>query len=178
MSPASLQHVSSSPSRKSPRTPPQGPTRTPYNSTKRRPSHEAANTKCKESPCRRERERWCREKHHRRCVPPSSAPSFPTSIPVNLAFSLSHLQNPSTSSRLRVGILDLDIFGPSVPTLMGLQDCGEPELTSSAQFIPFPLRLSRADHVPTRGCTPPSRKPRPSIHVYGIPPTSLTRLGF
>ena len=56
-------------------------------------------------------------------------------ITVNLAFSLSHLQNPSTSGRLRVGILDLDIFGPSVPTLMGLQDCSEPELTSSAHIF-------------------------------------------
>ncbi len=43
---------------------------------------------------------------------------------VNLAFSLAKL-------RLRVGILDLDIFGPSVPTLMGLADSSEPRLTPS-----------------------------------------------
>ncbi|KAG6839853.1 hypothetical protein C0991_011063 [Blastosporella zonata] len=41
-----------------------------------------------------------------------------STIAVNLAFSLSMLQDPLTSSRLRVGVLDLDIFGPSVPTLM------------------------------------------------------------
>ena len=37
----------------------------------------------------------------------------------------------------------------------------------------------RADQTyPTRGCTLPSRQPRPSIHVYGVPSTSLARLGF
>lgn len=29
----------------------------------------------------------------------------------------------------RVGLLDLDIFGPSIPKLMGLEGLGEPELT-------------------------------------------------
>ena len=31
--------------------------------------------------------------------------------------------------RLRVGLLDLDIFGPSIPKLMGLEKSGEPDLT-------------------------------------------------
>ena len=51
---------------------------------------------------------------------------------VNLAFALA-LQREK--KRLKVGILDLDIFGPSVPTLMGLQNVGEPELTSG--MFPF-----------------------------------------
>jgi Mrp family chromosome partitioning ATPase len=29
----------------------------------------------------------------------------------------------------RVGLLDLDIFGPSIPKLMGLEGVGEPYLT-------------------------------------------------
>ena len=59
---------------------------------------------------------------------------------VNLAFALALQQREK--KRLKVGILDLDIFGPSVPTLMGLQNVGEPGLTSglfsffSTPFIP------------------------------------------
>ncbi|GLB41176.1 putative P-loop containing nucleoside triphosphate hydrolase protein [Lyophyllum shimeji] len=60
-----------------------------------------------------------------------------STVAVNLAFGLSDLRDPDTSARLRVGILDLDIFGPSVPTLMGLQDSGEPELTSAGALRPL-----------------------------------------
>ena len=51
---------------------------------------------------------------------------------VNLAFSLSSRRNRDTNAPLRVGILDLDIFGPSLPVLMGLQNAGEPSLTERA----------------------------------------------
>ena len=57
---------------------------------------------------------------------------------VNLAFALALQQREK--KRLKVGILDLDIFGPSVPTLMGLQNVGEPELTSGV----FPFFLSNS----------------------------------
>ncbi|RDB30696.1 Iron-sulfur protein IND1 [Hypsizygus marmoreus] len=60
-----------------------------------------------------------------------------STIAVNLAFSLSLLRNSETSGRLRVGILDLDVFGPSVPTLMGLQRSGEPELTPTGAIRPL-----------------------------------------
>ena len=36
----------------------------------------------------------------------------------------------------RVGLLDLDIFGPSIPKLMGLEGLGEPELTKGTLFAP------------------------------------------
>lgn len=55
----------------------------------------------------------------------------PRALVVNLAFALSLRKNKQTNASLRVGILDLDIFGPSIPTLMGLRNVGEPELTES-----------------------------------------------
>jgi len=67
-------------------------------------------------------------------------------LPVNLAFGLSLLQNEE-SRRLRVGILDLDIFGPSVPTLMGLQNSGEPELTSGMCIAHFILPSSSSFYI-------------------------------
>lgn len=54
---------------------------------------------------------------------------------VNLAFALALRKHPKTDNPLRVGVLDLDIFGPSIPTLMGLKTAGEPDLTSSAYQI-------------------------------------------
>lgn len=37
----------------------------------------------------------------------------------------------------RVGVLDLDIFGPSVPILMGLEGQGEPDLTDGGALLPL-----------------------------------------
>lgn len=47
----------------------------------------------------------------------------------NLAVALA-LNDSKLRRRLRVGLLDLDIFGPSIPKLMGLEKNDEPELTS------------------------------------------------
>lgn len=60
-----------------------------------------------------------------------------STVAVNLAFALSSFRPPDSNARLRVGILDLDIFGPSIPTLMGLQNSEEPLLTSSGAIIPL-----------------------------------------
>lgn len=50
----------------------------------------------------------------------------------NLALAISNLSIPSADGaprNPRVGLLDLDIFGPSVPKLMGLENAGEPLLS-------------------------------------------------
>ena len=51
---------------------------------------------------------------------------------VNLAFALAMRQG-----RPRVGVLDLDVFGPSIPKLMGLDgdDLQEPLLTPGASAL-------------------------------------------
>jgi len=54
-----------------------------------------------------------------------------STVAVNLAFSL------AAHYRARVGVLDLDIFGPSIPKLLGLETAGEPRLTSSGALIPL-----------------------------------------
>jgi ATP-binding protein involved in chromosome partitioning len=51
---------------------------------------------------------------------------------VNLAMSLA--LNSYRSRSLRVGLLDLDIFGPSIPKLMGLEGAGEPNLTEGSRL--------------------------------------------
>jgi ATP-binding protein involved in chromosome partitioning len=51
-------------------------------------------------------------------------------LAVNLALSFSR-------HNLRTGILDTDIFGPSIPTLLGLGDAGEPKLTEHNMLVPL-----------------------------------------
>jgi len=60
-----------------------------------------------------------------------------STIAVNLACALAMHHTQATNSRLRVGILDLDIFGPSIPTLLGLQNSGQPDLTSRGALLPL-----------------------------------------
>ncbi|THH11336.1 hypothetical protein EW146_g8078 [Bondarzewia mesenterica] len=57
-----------------------------------------------------------------------------STVAVNLAFALAMRHG---EPRLRVGILDLDIFGPSVPKLMGLDQADEPHLTPGGALIPL-----------------------------------------
>ncbi|KAJ3710719.1 P-loop containing nucleoside triphosphate hydrolase protein [Lentinula raphanica] len=67
-----------------------------------------------------------------------------STIATNLAVSLSLLPQ-----RLRVGILDLDVFGPSIPTLMGLKNVEEPGLTQG-QSSPSGALIPITNHgIPT-----------------------------
>ncbi|KAI9724234.1 MAG: hypothetical protein M1828_003980 [Chrysothrix sp. TS-e1954] len=53
-----------------------------------------------------------------------------STIAANLALAFARLGH-------RSGILDTDIFGPSVPTLFGLSDASEPELSANNRLLPL-----------------------------------------
>lgn len=55
-----------------------------------------------------------------------------STVAVNLAIALAR-----QPSKPRVGILDLDIFGPSIPRIMGLRDAPEPEVTHFDRIVPL-----------------------------------------
>jgi hypothetical protein len=91
---------------------------------------------------------------------------------VNLAFALALLRNSSSNYRLRVGILDLDIFGPSIPTLMGLQKSEEPRLTSCKA----PCRQCLCSRLPRSSWRyRPACQPRSAYDVHGLSPPSVSR---
>ena len=52
---------------------------------------------------------------------------------VNLAIALA-MRKGVDQHRARVGLLDLDIFGPSAPKLMGLETADEPRLTEGIVY--------------------------------------------
>ena len=60
-----------------------------------------------------------------------------STVAANLALGLASTSESELGRRARVGLLDLDVFGPSVPKLMGLEDLGEPELTRGGALIPM-----------------------------------------
>lgn len=64
-----------------------------------------------------------------------------STIAANLAVALAQGQGQSVAGG-RVGLLDLDIFGPSVPKLMGLEGVGEPLLSEGGESLLF-LRISK-----------------------------------
>lgn len=53
-----------------------------------------------------------------------------STLAVNLALAFSR-------HNLRTGILDTDIFGPSIPTLLNLADASEPEVTDRGSLVPL-----------------------------------------
>lgn len=66
------------------------------------------------------------------CLPTKTTRADNLHDSVNLALALSQLPQDVAGGRPRVGLLDLDIFGPSIPKLMGLEGAGEPLLSKGA----------------------------------------------
>ncbi|WFD31307.1 hypothetical protein MSPP1_002341 [Malassezia sp. CBS 17886] len=60
-----------------------------------------------------------------------------STVATNLALGLAATSKDALGRTARVGLLDLDIFGPSVPKLMRLEDLGEPDLTQQGALIPM-----------------------------------------
>ncbi|KAI0336028.1 P-loop containing nucleoside triphosphate hydrolase protein [Cubamyces sp. BRFM 1775] len=60
-----------------------------------------------------------------------------STVAVNLAVSLAMHAEHAPRQRPRVGVLDLDIFGPSIPKLMALEDVEEPRLTEAGAMVPI-----------------------------------------
>ncbi|KAI0361845.1 P-loop containing nucleoside triphosphate hydrolase protein [Trametes cingulata] len=60
-----------------------------------------------------------------------------STVAVNLAFSLAMDAKSAPRERPRVGVLDLDIFGPSIPKLMALENAEEPLLTDAGAIVPL-----------------------------------------
>lgn len=56
-----------------------------------------------------------------------------STIAANLAVALAQGPGQGQVSGGRIGLLDLDIFGPSVPKLMGLEGVGEPLLSEGGE---------------------------------------------
>lgn len=66
----------------------------------------------------------------------------------NLALALA--KTSPNAGRARVGLLDLDIFGPSVPMLMGLDKAGEPDLNEcklQQKQLPVPKSVLAPDSL-------------------------------
>ncbi|TYJ57853.1 hypothetical protein B9479_001463 [Cryptococcus floricola] len=58
-----------------------------------------------------------------------------STVAANLALSL--LNSSPLGRAPRIGLLDLDIFGPSVPKLMGLENAGDPRLSDENKLLPL-----------------------------------------
>jgi len=77
----------------------------------------------------------------------------------------------TTRPRSKVGILDLDVFGPSIPKLMGLENIGEPDLTAGIFFSNF-LPLARAHKLAAGALIPMTNNGIPTMSMGYLLPKS------
>lgn len=87
---------------------------------------------------------------------------------VNIAFALAMRQGAG-QRRLRVGLLDLDIFGPSIPKLMGLESVDEPHITDGTSSMFSHHFIVCSETVFTSWRARPTHEPWRALHVHGIP---------
>jgi Mrp family chromosome partitioning ATPase len=66
----------------------------------------------------------------------------------------------------RIGLLDLDIFGPSVPKLMGLEEAGAPELSDGEAHVSLEMGQKYMLMVRQQAC--PAAESRGQDHVNRI----------
>ncbi|EFP74543.1 ATP-binding protein [Puccinia graminis f. sp. tritici CRL 75-36-700-3] len=83
-----------------------------------------------------------------------------STVAVNLAIAIRN------QSALNVGLLDLDIFGPSVPKLMGLDEGLSPELTDQNALVP--LRNHGISCMSIGFLIPPSESPDSVVAWRGM----------
>jgi len=77
----------------------------------------------------------------------------------------------TTRPRSKVGILDLDVFGPSIPKLMGLENIGEPDLTNGISFFSYFLP-SRANKLVAGALIPMTNNGIPTMSMGYLLPKS------
>ena len=67
----------------------------------------------------------------------------------NVALSLLSTSPHESAGRPKIGLLDLDIFGPSVPKLMGLENSGDVELSQgeNISFISLVLKDTKYSFI-------------------------------
>lgn len=125
-----------------------------------RPARAAQHQGCSQGDCRVFGQRWRRQEHSRRYVEIQSSKNrnrsiyFPCvyALPSGYAVFVDDVDDVPANLSLafarmgyRAGILDTDIFGPSIPTLFNLS--GEPRLSSS-KSSPYPLKATHTSPLP------------------------------
>lgn len=96
--------------------------------------------------------------------------AYTSVLTVNLALALANTRTEQAGPKPRVGLLDLDIFGPSIPKLMGLEGAGEPLLTEGAARPMLPVECCLAI---SRLMSPFTENRLTPLRAHGLPCMSM-----